>query len=114
MIRSAPVKPSARGRWRKVGLLAALGLLGLVGCEVESFMDPSVVGRWERTPVVMPILDQLDVIDEPPAHVEGYSQVAPEDLIADKSEYTIGAGDSIAISIEELQNVGRRRAHRPR
>ena len=53
---------------RKISVLGALVssliLAVLVGCEVDSFLDPSVVGRWERTPVVLPILDRLDVIEE--------------------------------------------------
>ncbi len=88
----------ARALWGKV-LLA--GLL-LVGCEADSFLNPSVVGRWERTPVVLPILDRLDVIDEPEARVEGLSPVQAEDLIPVIHEYVIGPGDIIAITVFEL------------
>ena len=67
-------------------------------------MNPSIVGRWERTPVVLPILDQLDVIDEPTSTVEGLSQVQPEDLIPIIHEYVIGPGDIVTITIFELIN----------
>lgn len=77
-------------------------LLGLAACEVDSFMDPSVVGRWERTPVVLPILDRLDVIDEPTSRVEGLSSVQPQDLIPHVYEYVIGSGDVITITVFEL------------
>ncbi len=65
-------------------------------------MDPSVVGRWERTPVVLPILDQIDVIDEPTGTIEGLSQVQPEDLVPVVHEYVMGPGDVLAVTIFEL------------
>ncbi len=97
-----------RHTWAELGglMLLALLLSLLGGCEVDSFFDPSVQGRWEKTPVVLPILEQLDIIDEPQAKVVGFSQVMPEDLEADISEYVIGPGDTIAISIFELINPG--------
>jgi len=73
-----------------------------VGCEFDSYLDPSVVGRWERTPVVLPILDQLDVIDEPPAAAPGTTSVRPEDLVPEIAEYVIGPGDLITFTIFEL------------
>ncbi len=94
-----------------------LGLLGMasvaallvtgIGCEFDSYLDPSVVGRWETTPVVLPILDQLDVIDEPPAKAPGTSFPKAEDLIPEIAEYVIGPGDLITFTIFELmvQNV---------
>jgi len=72
------------------------------GCEVDSFLDPSIVGRWERTPVVLPILGQLDIIDESSEAVEGLSQIQPEDLIPFVHEYVMGPGDVVAITVFEL------------
>ena len=37
----------------------------IAGCEVDSFMDPSKVGAYQRTPIVLPILSELALIDEP-------------------------------------------------
>lgn len=79
-------------------VLLALGL----GCEFDSYLDPSVVGRWERTPVILPILDQLDVIDEPPSKAPGTTPVRLEDLIPEIEEYVIGPGDLITFTIFEL------------
>ncbi len=85
-------------------LVLAFGLVGVVstGCEVDSFFDPSVLGRWERTPVVLPILDQLDVIDEPETQVSGLSEVQPQDLIPVVHEYVIGPSDLITVTVFEL------------
>lgn len=94
-------------RARRLGLWALLGLsAALAGCEMDSWFDPSVLGRWERTPVVLPILDHLDVIDEPSAKIEGLTQVMPEDLIAEVAEYTIGPGDTVSFSISDLVVAG--------
>ncbi|TVQ82459.1 MAG: hypothetical protein EA380_00430, partial [Phycisphaeraceae bacterium] len=44
-----------------VGLFASAALSG---CELDAWMfDPSVVGRWEHTPTVVPILERIDVIE---------------------------------------------------
>lgn len=96
------------GRGRKATyaamLVSLLSVIVLVGCEVDSFLDPSVVGRWERTPVVLPILDRLDVIEEAGAEVPGMTKIRPEDLLPDTREYIIGTGDLLTISIFELIN----------
>ncbi len=88
------------------GVAASLGLVALLlGCEADSFMEPSVVGRWERTPVVLPILDRLDVIDEPGPELEGASQVQPEDLIPVVHEYVMGSGDVVTLTVFELMQT---------
>ena len=83
-------------------ILLALTSLASTGCEVDSFLDPSLVGRWERTPVYMPILKRLDLIEGPETRVQGLSTVQPEDLVPEYSEYVIGPGDLITITVFEL------------
>ncbi|MBB6429298.1 polysaccharide biosynthesis/export family protein [Algisphaera agarilytica] len=93
------------GRLALCGVLASLGL-GLVGCESDSYLDPSIVGRWERTPVSMPILETLDLantLSDTPVQI---SPVRPDDLVPDAQEYVIGPGDFITVSIFELISVG--------
>lgn len=93
------------GRLALCGVLASLGF-GLVGCETDSYLDPSVVGRWERTPVSMPILETLDLansLSDAPVQI---SPVRPDDLVPDAQEYVIGPGDFITVSIFELISVG--------
>lgn len=91
----------AAGRWFVVLLLGLFGAAS-AGCEVKSFFDPSVVGSWQRTPRVLPILRTLDVIDEPSTRPEGVSQIQPEDLRPIVREYVIGAGDLVTFTIFEL------------
>ncbi|MFW6060691.1 MAG: polysaccharide biosynthesis/export family protein [Phycisphaeraceae bacterium] len=91
-------------RWGVMALLLAVVPLG--GCEIDSFFDPSVVGRWEQTPVTLPILTRLDVIDEPPATNMEVTSVRPEDLVPDRQEYIIGSGDLLTISVFELMAPG--------
>src|SRR5262249_53148219 len=104
--RMAP-EPKRRKSWLSPLLWGGLvAVIALAGCEMDSFLDPSVVGRWERTPVVLPILDRLDVIDEPPARVQGMTSVAPEDLVPDINEYVMGAGDLVTVTVFELVQPG--------
>ncbi len=100
------LKPSGRKQsltglacWSVAGVTL---LMILNGCEWNSFADPSVVGAWRRTPVQLPILEQLDVIDEPPEHAVAFSAVTSEDLVPDLSEYVINAGDTLTVNIYEL------------
>jgi len=93
------------GRLALCGVLASLGL-GLVGCETDSYLDPSVVGRWERTPVSMPILETLDLANTMTDGPVQISPVRPDDLVPDAQEYVIGPGDFITVSIFELISVG--------
>ena len=88
--------------WLGSGAAAVMLLVMGLGCEFDSYMDPSVVGRWERTPVILPILDQLDIIDEPPSKAPGTTPVKSEDLIPEIEEYVIGPGDLITFTIFEL------------
>ena len=100
-----PLTPPARSRRIKATfpLLSLLvAPLALAGCEMDSFLDPSVVGRWERTPVTIPILSRLDVIDEEDEFDVPVSDVQPVDLIPDVQEYVIGPGDLITVDIFEL------------
>ena len=84
-------------------LIATLLGGAFVGCETDSFIDPSVVGSWETgPPMVLPILNHLDVIDESPDILPGLSQIRSEDLIPQYSEYVVGPGDTVTVAIFEL------------
>jgi len=86
------------------GLLLALA--GLGGCETDSFFDPSVVGRWENTPTVMPILDRLSAIEDEPADMVRSEPIRPEDLIPEVEQYRFGPGDVLEVVIRDFINPG--------
>lgn len=88
-------------------IAAALAMLGVqAGCEVEPILDPSKVGYAEPTPVVLPILTKLDIIDEESPDPVGITAVQREDLIPEVREYVIGTGDTLIITIFELRSLG--------
>ncbi len=103
---STKLAAPSSGRSGLLLLLLLLTAIPLAGCEVDSFFDQSVVGRWERTPVTLPILQRLDVIDEPAATTMDITSVQPQDLVPDVQEYVIGSGDLLTISIFELITPG--------
>lgn len=74
-------------------------LAGLAGCEWDSYLDPSVVGRWENTPTVAPILERIEVIERDEGEFVEVTQVRPEDLVPVIEDYVVGAGDLLNVQI---------------
>jgi protein involved in polysaccharide export with SLBB domain len=79
----------------------------------NSFLDPSQVGRFDRDnpfgdvkPVKWPILDQLDVVDEPADRWSNATDPTPADLVANNQEYAVGPGDILHITVWELVQPG--------
>lgn len=94
-------------QFRRVWLMTLVSLATLIaGCETDSWMDPSTLGRWEPTPVKLPILKRLHVMDEPATGPMNLTSVLREDLIPEVREYVIGVGDAVAISVFELVRPG--------
>lgn len=89
------------GRGMACAVLAVAALM-LVGCNTDSFMDQSNTGRWEDTPVILPILDRLDLIEEPEEAIPGMSQIQAEDLKPDIRPYVLGPGDVVEVRVFEL------------
>lgn len=87
-------------------LIVCITALTGAGCDVDSFLDPSETGRYENTPVVLPILERLDVIEEPEQMIAGLSEIRSEDLIPEIREYVMGPGDVITVTVFELVNPG--------
>lgn len=74
--------------------------VGLGGCETDSFIDPSKVGRFEQVPTIVPILDRLNVVEGgDAANPNPYSAVTSEDLQVEASSYRMGPGDGIDVKI---------------
>ncbi len=87
------------------GLLAALA--GLAGCEVDSYMDPSVLGRWEHTPTVVPILERLAPIEDQAGEFVEYSEVGESDLLPVATIYRIGPGDRLRVTVYDVIEPGK-------
>lgn len=96
-----------RGAWAPAALIGLSGVVAGGGCEVDSFMDPSVVGRWEKTPTVVPILSRIDVIERDSGEFVDVTSVTPEDLIPEPTEYRVSAGDVLTIEVLDFIEVGR-------
>ncbi len=94
------------------GALAAV--LATTGCEVDSYFDPSVVGRWEHTPTVTPILERLSAIEDVGDGFVEFSDVSAEDLIPEAAAYRIGSGDLLEVTIEGFINQGVREGYAAR
>lgn len=85
---------------------AGLGLVmlsGLSGCENwDSYMDPSVVGRWEHTPTRVPILDHLATIEDPQTEYVETSEISARDLLPETEVYRVGPGDQLLLTVFDL------------
>lgn len=79
-----------------------LGSLLLAGCEADSWFDPSVVGRWEHTPTVVPVLERLDIIEPDDGDFVETSPVTAEDLVPEAVDYEVGPGDQLSLEIFDL------------
>ncbi len=88
-------------RWvSSAGIVLLAGLMG--GCEWDSYMDPSTVGRWEMTPTTVPILTHLAVVEDTASTQVEYTEVTPDDLIPEVREYRIGPGEQLEVTIYGL------------
>lgn len=91
---------------------AAVALAGLAapaflaGCENDSFMDPSVVGRWEETPTIVPILDRIEVIERDEGSYVEVSEITPEDLVPVVEDFQTRPGDLLRVEIFDFIVVG--------
>ncbi len=78
----------------------------LGGCNYDSYMDPSVVGRWEHTPTRVPILENLAAIEDVSEQWVETTEITPQDLIPETDVYRIGPGDFIDLRIWDLITQG--------
>lgn len=87
-------------------VLLAGASAGLMGCETDSFIDPSVVGRWEHTPTKMPILDRIASIEDEKGDLVEFSDPTQDDLIPKPRTYRFGAGDTLAVTLYDWVTIG--------
>ncbi|MEX0876528.1 MAG: polysaccharide biosynthesis/export family protein [Phycisphaerales bacterium] len=83
-----------------------MGLSFMGGCSWDSYMDPSVVGRWERTPTRVPILNHIGAIEDPETKWVDVSDIQSEDLIPETDIYRVGPGDFLDLVIYDLIQRG--------
>lgn len=79
------------------------------GCMQESdawLWDPSVVGRWEHTPTVVPVLDRIDIIESGMLETVDVTEVRPEDLQVSAALYRVGPGDVLEVRILDFFEAG--------
>ena len=96
-VRSSFTSESWTRFWTAALLAASAFVFG--GCEVDSFLDPSRVGRWEHTPTSVPILRRIASIEGPEDEFLEVTGVTGADLIPEILEYQIGPGDTVLVTI---------------
>jgi len=101
-----PTRSRSRPRWHFATTAALGSLIGLTGCEVDSFLDPSVTGRFEETAIRVPILDRIAVIETDQEDTIQVTEIQPSDLIAEPAIYKVGPGDLLTIDIFEFISPG--------
>jgi len=88
-----------------VSILAGAALQ--TGCDVKSFIDPSEVGRYNKQPLLLPILRKLDTgFDEPDDEWANATDPQAGDLVFTAKDYRIGPGDLLNITISDLAGPG--------
>lgn len=92
------------GRVHALKAAAGMTLLlaGLAGCETDSFIDPSITGRWEHTPTTVPILERIAAIEDPRGELVEYMEPTSDDLRVDADDYRVGPGDAIDIVLYDM------------
>ncbi len=80
----------------------AIAILGLAGCEVDGFFDPSKTGSFSTTATTMPILERIDVIEGDSMAWRNAAPPQAEDLIPSDLLYRLAPGDTLRVEIFEL------------
>jgi polysaccharide biosynthesis/export protein len=82
--------------------IAVLAGFMMVGCNANGWMgDPGAQGYYKPTPTTIPILDRIDIIEEPVVWPQ-LSRVTPQDLMPSDLTYKIHPGDVLDLQIYGL------------
>jgi hypothetical protein len=100
---------------RIVLLMLCCTWLGVqLGCEVDSYFDPSRTGRFMHTPTTIPILERIDAIEEDIHPWGETTEATPNDLLPSDLTYVISPGDWLTVEVfesfafEQLRPITRR------
>jgi polysaccharide biosynthesis/export protein len=73
------------------------------GCETKSFMDPSELGSYQKNPLVLPIVSQVDPQSETSEQQwAGASEPTADDLKPLTGNYRISPNDQLAITLSDI------------
>lgn len=94
---------------RLLAVCGAAAAFVFAGCtETDAWLwNPSVVGRWEDTPTIVPVLERIDVIENDTGDFVEITQVSRDDLIPQPIELRSKAGDAMRITILDFPEAGR-------
>lgn len=85
-----------------IGASTLAGIIAMSGCNANAWMgDPTANGYYKPTPTTIPILDRIDIIEEPSTWTQ-ITKVTPADLTPSVLEYRIAAGDVLDVEIYGL------------
>ncbi|MCW5776311.1 MAG: polysaccharide biosynthesis/export family protein [Phycisphaeraceae bacterium] len=103
-MRTSPRSIARRSSGRALALVLFAGSVCGVftGCSLDNYLDPSVVGRWEATPTVVPILERLASIEDVDEGFVEFSDVTAADLVPEIGEYRVGPGDALDVIAFDL------------
>ncbi len=91
-----------------LGICLLFGATVLAGCNANAWMgDPTSNGYYKPTPTTIPILDRIDIIEEPRVWSQ-VTKVTPSDLTPSDLEYRIHPGDALEVDIYGLYSQGQR------
>lgn len=110
----APLRRHLRQEWDRprrllstcAATVAIASCIGSTGCQFDSFMDPSVTGRFEDTAIRIPILDRIAAIETDQEDTIQATEIQPSDLIAEPVIYKVGPSDTLTIDIFEFISPG--------
>lgn len=68
--------------------------------------DPSVSGRWEKTPTIVPVLDRIDIVESDSDDYVDATPILPEDLIPQPLDYRMQPGDVLEVSVLDYPRQG--------
>lgn len=96
------VRPTASLTHRLTLAGGCLALVAMSGCWTDSFLDPSVLGRWERTPTVVPILERIAAIEDESTDTVDTVDPTEADLVPVAKMYRFGPGDRVQVTLYDV------------